>query len=159
LQGHIASSLGPGPDGQDWLFSAVPVQYAGWAVVVQRPASEALAVVAQFHLWLLIAALLFAIGGLLFWFMLLVRVIRPLHTLAIQHQALPTSEQSIPVQATMLAKRDDEVGHLAQSLVRLERDGLKNLGELRKLLENSNGVVMYLEPHAFVSMITLEVQW
>ncbi len=158
LQGHIASSLGPGPDGQDWLFSAVPVQYAGWAVVVQRPASEALAVVAQFHLWLLIAALLFAMGGLLFWFMLLVRVIRPLHTLAIQHQALPTSEQSIPVQATMLAKRDDEVGHLAQSLVRLERDGLKKLGELHTLLETSNAVVMSLEPHAVVSMITHEVQ-
>src|SRR5437764_12534454 len=101
LQGHVASRLGLGPDGQDWLFSAVPVPDAGWAVVVQRPASEALAVVAQFHLWLLIAALLFAMGGLLFWFMLLVRVIRPLHTLAVQHQALPTSEQSIPVQATM----------------------------------------------------------
>jgi PAS domain S-box-containing protein len=158
LQGQIASRLGPGPDGQDWLFSAVPVQNAGWAVVVQRPASEALAVVAQFHLWLLIAALLFAIGGLLFWFILLVRVIRPLHTLAIQHQALPTSEQSIPVEATVLAKRDDEVGHLAQSLVRLERDGLKKLGELRTLLETSNAVVRSLEPHAVVSMITHEVQ-
>ena len=158
LQGHIASSLGPGPDGQDWLFSAVPVQDAGWAVVVQRPASEALAVVAQFHLWLLIAALLFAIGGLLFWFMLLVRVIRPLHTLAIQHQALPTSEESIPVQATVLAKRDDEVGHLAQSLVRLERDGLKKLGELRTLLETSNAVVSSLEPHAVVGKITHEVR-
>src|SRR6266487_1288016 len=65
LNGQVASHLGPGPDGQDWLFSAVPVPDAGWAVVVQRPASEALAVVAQFQLWLLIAALLFAMGGLL----------------------------------------------------------------------------------------------
>src|SRR5579884_1074277 len=39
LQGHVASRLGVGPDGQDWLFSAVPVPYVGWAVVVQRPAS------------------------------------------------------------------------------------------------------------------------
>ena len=100
LQGHAASRVGPGTDGQDWLFSAVPVPNAGWAVVVQRPVSEALAVVAQFQFWLLTAALLFAIGGLLFWLMLLGRVIRPLHTLAIQHQALPTSEQSIPVHAT-----------------------------------------------------------
>ncbi len=158
LQGQIASKTGPGPDGKDWLFSAVPVQDVGWAVVVQRPVSEALAVVAQFHLWLLIAALLFAIGGLLFWFMLLVRVIRPLHTLAIQHQTLPTSEQSIPVQTTVLAKRDDEVGHLAQSLVRLEHDGLKKLGELRTLLETSNAVVSSLEPHAVVNMIIHEVQ-
>jgi PAS domain S-box-containing protein len=158
LQGHVASRMGPGPDGQDWLFSAVPVSDAGWAVVVQRPESEALAVVGQFHLWLLMAALLFAIGGLLFWLMLLIRVIRPLHTLAIQHQSLPTSEQSIPIDASTLAARDDEVGDLARSLVRLERDGLKKLGELRTLLETSNAVVGSLEPHAVVGQIIREVR-
>ncbi len=158
LHGHAASSLGTGPDGQDWLFSAVPVPDAGWAVVVQRPADEALAVVTQFHLWLLTAALLFAIGGLLFWLMLLVRVIRPLHTLAIRHQALPASEQSIPADATVLAARDDEVGDLARSLVRLERDGLEKLGELRTLLETSNAVVGSLEPHAVVRKIIREAR-
>src|SRR5215469_12534706 len=158
LQGYTVSRLGAGPDGKDWLFSAVPVADTGWAVVVQRPASEALAVVAQFHAWLLTAALLFAIGGLLFWLMLLVRVIRPLHTLAIQHQALPTSEQSIPVHATVLAAREDEVGNLARSLVRLERDGLEKLGELRTLLETSNEVVGSLEPQAVVRKIIREVR-
>jgi len=158
LQGQVASSLAMGHDRQDWLFSAVPVPNVGWAVVVQRPASEALAVVAQFHLWLLTAALLFTIGGLLFWLMLLGRVIRPLHTLAIQHQALPASEQSIPEEATVLAERFDEVGHLARSLVRLERDGLKKLGELRTLLETSNAVVGSLEPHAVVGKIIHEVR-
>src|SRR6266487_2091797 len=158
LQGHAASRQGLGPDGRDWLFSAVPVPDVGWAVVVQRPAGEALAVIAQFQFWLLTAALLFAIGGLLFWLMLLVRVIRPLHTLAIQHQALPASEQSIPVHATVLAERDDEVGHLARSLVRLERDGLEKLGELRTLLETSNAVVGSLDPHAVVGEIIREVR-
>jgi len=158
LHGHVTSQLGPGSDGQDWLFSSVPVPTVGWAVVVQRPAQEALAVVTQLHLWLLTAALLFAIGGLLFWLMLLVRVIRPLHTLAVEHQALPNSEQSIPVVATVLAARDDEVGELARSLVRLERDGLKKLGELHTLLETSNAVVGSLEPHTVVGKIIREVQ-
>jgi PAS domain S-box-containing protein len=158
IQGHAASQQGLGPDGRDWLFSAVPVPHVGWAVVVQRPADEALAVVTQFHLWLLTAVLLFAIGGLLFWLMLLVRVIRPLHTLAAQHQALPTSEQSISEDATVLAARDDEVGELARSLVRLERDGLKKLGELHTLLETSNAVVGSLEPHTVVGKIIREVQ-
>jgi PAS domain S-box-containing protein len=158
LHGNVASSQGPGPGGQDWLFSSVPVPDAHWAVVVQRPASEALAVIAQFHLWLLAAALLFAIGGLLFWLILLSRVIRPLHTLAIQHQALPASEQSIPVHATVLSGRDDEVGGLARSLVRLELDGLEKLGELRTLLETSNAVVGSLEPHAVVRKIMREVR-
>jgi signal transduction histidine kinase len=126
--------------------------------VVQRPASEALAIVTQFHLWLLTAAFLFAIGGLLFWLLLLVRVIRPLHTLAIEHQTLPASEQSIPAHATTLAARDDEVGDLARSLIRLERDGLEKLGELRTLLETSNAVVGSLEPRAVVGKIIREVQ-
>jgi PAS domain S-box-containing protein len=158
LQGHVNSSLGPGPDGSEWLFSSVPVPGLGWAVVVQRPTSEALAVVSQLHLWLLFAALLFAIGGLLFWLILLGRVIRPLHTLAVQHQRLPASEQSIPVHATVVAERDDEVGDLARSLVRLERDGLEKLGELRTLLETSNAVVGSLDPHAVVKKIIGEVR-
>ena len=158
LQGQPASSIGPGFDGQDWLFSAVPVPYAGWAVVVQRPVSEALAVVTQLHLWLLTAALLFAFGGLLFWLILLSRVIRPLHTLAIEHQALPASEQLIAGESAALAKRLDEVGDLTRSLVRLERDGLKKLGELRTLLETSNAVVGSLDPHAVVGKIIREAQ-
>ncbi|GAC1458521.1 MAG: GAF domain-containing protein [Ktedonobacteraceae bacterium] len=158
LQGHTASRLALGPDQQNWLFSAVPILDTGWAVIVQRPESEALAVVAQFHLWLLTAALLFAIGGLCFWLMLLFRVIRPLHTLAIQHQVLPTSEQAIPINATLLAGRDDEVGGLARSLVRLERDGLAKLGELQTLLETSNAIVSSLEPYAVVKKIIREVR-
>ncbi len=158
LQGHTASRLALGTDHQNWLFSAVPVLDTGWAVIVQRPESEALAVVTQFHLWLLTAALLFAIGGLFFWLILLVRVIRPLHTLAMQHQMLPTSEQAIPVNATILARRDDEVGGLARSLVRLERDGLEKLGELHTLLETSNAVVSSLEPYAVVKKIIREVR-
>ncbi|HLH62986.1 MAG TPA: ATP-binding protein [Ktedonobacteraceae bacterium] len=157
MQGHANSQVGMGPDGQDWLFSAVPVPQTGWTVVVQRPVSEALAVVRQFQLWLLITALLFTIGGMLFWLILLVKVIRPLHTLAIQHQVLPTSEESISNDTVILAERDDEVGNLARSLVRLERDGLKKLGELRTLLETSNAVVRSLEPHAVVGKIIREV--
>jgi PAS domain S-box-containing protein len=131
---------------------------ANWVVVVQRPAAEALAIVAQFHLWLLAVALLFALGGLLFWLMLLLRVIRPLHILAIEHQTLPQSEQSIPLHATELARRNDEVGNLARSLVRLELDGLEKLGKLQTLLETSNAVVGSLDPHAVVGQIIREAR-
>ncbi len=158
LQGRTVSRLGPGPDGKEWLFSAVPVAGVNWVVVAQRPAAEALAVVSQFHLWLLVVALLFALGGLLFWLMLLLRVIRPLHLLAIVHQALPQSEQSIPFHATELARRNDEVGNLARSLVRLELDGLEKLSRLQTLLETSNAVVGSLDPHAVVGQIIREAR-
>ncbi|MBE3558205.1 MAG: GAF domain-containing protein [Ktedonobacteraceae bacterium] len=158
LQNRVVSRLGVGADGQEWLFSAVPVSQLNWAVIVQRPAAEALAAIEQFHLWLLTTALLFTIGGLLFWLLLLLRVIRPLHTLAIQHQELPASEQAIPHATRMLAARVDEVGDLARSLIRLERDGLAKLGELRTLLETSNAVVRSFEPLAVVRKIIREAQ-
>jgi len=158
LHGRVDSRLGTGPDGQNWLFSSVPVPYTGWAVIVQRPASEALSVITQFRIWLWITVALFAIGGLLFWLMLINRVIGPLHTLASQHQTLPTSEQAIHAHATTLAQRNDEMGGLARSLVRLERDGLEKLGELRTLLETSNAVVSSLDPYAVVGTIIREAR-
>ena len=146
LNGRAASQLGPGPDGNDWLFSAVPVPNTGWAVIVERPASEALAVVAQFHVWLLTTAVIFAIGGLVFWMMLLNRVIRPLHALAAAHRELPAPRQPRSADALVLVEREDEVGGLAQSLERLERDVRAQLGELQTLLETSNAVVQTLDP-------------
>ena len=157
LRGQVASRVGVGTDGQDWLFSTVPVPQTGWAVTVQRPVSEALAVVDQFHLWLLIMALLFALGGLLFWLILLFRVIKPLHTLATRYQSLPDPAQK-PPPVTTLASRHDEVGDLSHSLARLEQDGLQKLGELRTLLETSNEVVRSLEPHAVVRKIIQEAR-
>jgi signal transduction histidine kinase len=155
LQGRSGSQLG---DNDEWLFSAVPVPKAGWAVVVQRPTAEALEVVAQFHLWLLAAALIFAVGVLVFWLLLMNRVIRPLHTLALQHQELPTTGQPLLTAAPRLSEREDEVGGLARSLERLERDVLTQLGELQTLLETSTAVVGSLDPRAVVGAIIREVR-
>lgn len=158
LNGKITSKLGTDSKGEEWLFSAVPVPNIGWAVIVQSPTNEALAAVDRLHDWLLIIAILFAAGGLLFWLLLFRRVIRPLHTLASQHQMMPASEESIPWETKIIANRNDEVGTLARSLLRLEFDGLTQLSELRTLLETSNTVVGSLDPHAVVGTIIHEVR-
>jgi len=157
LLGVPTSRLGPGQDGKDWLFSAVPVKGTGWAVVVQRRADEALAVVAQFHVWLLTTAVIFAIGGLVFWMMLLSRVIRPLHALAATHRAVPEPTQPASADPLALTFREDEVGGLARSLARLERDVRAQLGELQTLLDTSNAVVQTLDPHEVGRTIIHEV--
>ncbi|HEX6540628.1 MAG TPA: ATP-binding protein [Ktedonobacterales bacterium] len=160
LAGGTASQVGSGLGGQDWLYTAVPISGAGWAVVVQRPVSEALAAVAQFHVWLLAAALIFAVGGFVFWLLLVDRVIRPLHALAVQHQAFPAQASSMqrPRHAAGLARREDEVGGLARSVERLERDVLAQFGELRTLLDTSNAVVQSLDPRAVGETIIREVR-
>lgn len=158
LNNKTASRLGTGPDGRDWLFSAVTVPDVSWAVVVQRPVEEALGIVSEFRLWLFIAALLFALGGLLFWLLLLSRVIRPLHNLAVHHHILPTAKRPTPREINKLPARADEVGDLARSLINLERDGLKKLSELQTLLETSNAVVGSFDPHGVVRKIIREAR-
>jgi PAS domain S-box-containing protein len=158
LAGRQATRLAPGPQRQSWLFSAVPIPDSGWAVVVQRPAANALATVATFQTWLLIMAGLFALGGLLFWFDLLSLVIRPLQRLATTYQALrPGGDTSAP-RAAAVARRADEVGGLARALQRLDHDVATRLAELRTLLETSKVVVGTLDPRAVGEAIIHEVQ-
>lgn len=158
LNGQAASVLAPGPGGQDWLYSSVPVSQVDWAVVVQRPSAEALAVITQFHLWLLLVAAIFAVGGLVFWLLLLDRVIRPLHLLAAQHRTIPSQSPALPDHADILARRQDEVGGLAHSVKRLEHNVVAQLTELRTLLETSNEVVKSLDPRAVGTTIIREVR-
>jgi signal transduction histidine kinase len=158
LAGHSATTLGIGPDGQEWLFSATPVPDTGWAVVVQQPADEALAVVYHFRTWLGIAAVLFALGGCCFWFILARRVIQPLQTLAAHYRAFPPPRVPVLPTLSLLARRVDAVGELACSLQRLERDVSTQLAELRTLLETSNAVVASLDPQAVAETIIDQVQ-
>ncbi len=158
LAGHPSTSLGTGPDGQEWLFSAVPVPGTGWAVVVQRPTDEALAVIYHFRTWLGVAAVLFALGGCCFWFLLSRRVIQPLQTLATRYRAFPPPRVPTLPSISVLTRRSDALGELTRSLQRLEGDVSTQLTELRTLLETSNEVVASLDPHAVAETIIAQVQ-
>ena len=160
LAGRPVTTLAAGPQQQNWLYSSVPLPSSGWAVVVQRPASAALATATTFNTWLLVAALLFTVGGLLFWLDLLRLVIRPLQRLATAYQTLRPADGviSMPMHMTMLAKRPDEVGGLTRVLQRLEHDVATQFGELRTLLHTSQVVVGTLDPHKVAEAIIREVQ-
>jgi signal transduction histidine kinase/HAMP domain-containing protein len=158
LAGQPTTRLGPGPANEPWLFTAAPVPASGWAVVVQRPARDALAVVDTFIAWLSAAALLFALGGLLFWLILVRRVIGPLHTLAVAHAGLTAPRGPAPRPVAALHARADEVGDLARSLGRLERDVTTRLGELHTLLATSTVLVSTLDPGAVAAAIIGEVR-
>ncbi|KAB8142854.1 GAF domain-containing protein [Chloroflexia bacterium SDU3-3] len=141
--------------GSLWLYSAVPVPGLGWAVVVQRPASVALAAVASVRSWLIAALAMTALGGLLLWLALVRRVIRPLQQLAGRYAALGELPAAPPPAA---AARADEVGALARTLHRLEGDVAARLAQLRTLLDTSSEVVRTLDPGVVASTIIREVQ-
>ncbi|MGH2487743.1 MAG: cache domain-containing protein, partial [Ktedonobacterales bacterium] len=160
LQGSTVTRQGTGPDGSQWLYGSVPVPGLGWAVVVQRPTSDLSAAVSTFRVWLVIATVLFALGGLLFWLVLLRRLIRPLHALA--GYKVPSMVGDAPLvltpQLQTLGLREDEIGGLARSLKQLNRDVLTQLVELRTLLETSNAVVTSLDPREVGRTIIREVR-
>ena len=154
LAGQTTTVEGPGPDGASWLYTAVPVPAFGWAVVVQRPAADLSAATSNFGMWLLLATGIFAIGGLLFWLVLMRRVVRPLHALAERNKVFPAKAALPPT----ISSRADEIGGLARSLDRLNRDVINQLAELRTLLETSNAVVNSLDPRAVGATIIREVR-
>lgn len=165
LAGQTATRTGGDPRGQQWLYSAAPIRGVRWAVVVQRPTAEVLAAVLPFRTWITAAAGLFALGGILFWLVLLRRVVRPLHALAARHAALPAMLPAPPAPARpalapspALTDRADEIGGLARSLSRLEHDVVSQLAELRTLLDTSNAVVTSLDPRAVGGIIIREVR-
>ena len=115
-----------------------------------------MSVVDNFTAWLSAAAFLFALGGLLFWLVLIRRVINPLHLLARSHRSVGASNLR-PSGAEPLATRPDEIGEVARSLVRLERDLNTQLGELHTLLDTSTAVVSTLDPRTVAEAIIFEV--
>lgn len=166
LQGHTSTQTGDSPNGQVWLYSAAPIRSVNWAVVVQRPASDLSAAVSNFRDWLIVASALFALGGLLFWLILVWRVVQPLRALTTSNTAL--ADLAVRPEAPYLATgavslsgfihRADEIGTLTRTLARLQRDVATQLRELRTLLYTSNAVVHSLDPHVVGSAIIREVQ-
>lgn len=157
LRGRISTLIAQDVGGEAWLFSAVPIRTVHWAVVVQRPESDLSAAVSNFRNWLILATTLFALGGLLFWMILMWRVVRPLHALTLANPALvDVSARTDTLQR--LSGRADEVGSLARMLARLNHDVALQLTELRTLLDTSNAVVHSLDPHAVGKDIIREVR-
>ncbi len=154
LAERSGTAEGPGPNREAWLYSAVPVPALDWTVIVQRPTSDLSVATTGFSIWLLVATGIFTIGGLLFWLMLMRRVVRPLQALAAEN----TSFSVTPTQHPTLTARSDEIGGLARSLERLNHDVAAQLAELRTLLETSNAVVNSLDPRAVGGTIIREVR-
>lgn len=157
LAGRQATTIGPGPRGEQWLFSATPVPGAGWAVVVQRPVATALAAITSVQLWLAAALVVGALGGLSFWLVLHHRVIYPLGRLAARYAALSATTPA-PSTPPLPTSRSDELGALARTLHRLEGDVGRRLAELHTLLETSSAVVSSLDPAQVATTVISQVQ-
>ena len=134
------------------LYSYAPIPGTDWGVIISRPADDAFAIANAFTRSMTIVASLFIVVGILFWLALSHQVIRPLEKLAAFGQSIRTDE---PLPGTerekliVLAHRSDQVGHLTDTLVRMQAaidarlDALIQSLRDALILENLEGKVIY----------------
>lgn len=161
LAGQSGSLIVPDGSGREWLYSFTPIPAAGWGVVVQRPAEVAFATSYGFHQGLLLALALFLVGASLFWLALTHRVIRPLESLTSFGRAVGqpnAADARVRSALAPLARRRDQMGELARTLLRMEEDISRRFAELSTLLETSTAVVSSLDTQQVIDTILEEIQ-
>ena len=161
LAGQEGSLIARDRYGGEWLYSYAPIPTAGWGVIVQRPAEVAFATSRSFHRGLVIAVALFLIGATLFWLGLSNRVIRPLESLTHFGEAVGqpgTADPRVRAALSPIARRSDQMGRLAQTLLRMEEDISRRFTELSTLLETSTAVVSSLDTQRVIDSILEEIQ-
>lgn len=161
LAGQEGSLTAYDESGREWLYSHAPIATAGWGVIVRRPAEVAFATSRNFHRGLIIALALFLLGATLFWLQLTQRVIRPLEHLTRFGEMVGGAiapKNQIRTDLSPIAQRQDQMGQLARTLLRMEEDISHRFAELSTLLETSTAVVSSLDTQQVIDSILEEIQ-
>jgi PAS domain-containing protein len=152
LSGQSGSGVYPDADGVDTLYSYAPIAGTDWGMIISRPADTAFATANAFIRSMVIVVAFFLVVGILFWLELSRQVIHPLEHLDAFGQSIRTDEM-LPIEdreeLTILANRPDQVGHLTDTLIRMEAaidarlDALIQSLRDALILENLEGRIVY----------------
>ena len=144
------------PDGEERLYTHSPVSDINWEVIVSRPTSAAFATQIILRRIVQIAAATFLLIGLFFWRTLTLRVIRPVERLAPISEAIGLNQ---PISAEdqqhlqMGSNRNDQIGYLIRSIIRMKDSIAERMKEQATLLETSTAVVSTLHPETVLNRI------
>jgi PAS domain S-box-containing protein len=162
VMGHESGNLvAGGPQGEEMLYSFVPVPSVGWGVVVIRPTAIAFATPSLFQRAALAAIGVFLVGGALFWLGLARYVIWPLERLTNFSQSIGQNQAAAWGEREALARvarRPDQLGHLTRSMQRMQQSIEARLNELSTLLETSAAVVSTLDLQTVLDRILEQVR-
>jgi PAS domain S-box-containing protein len=150
------SSITDSPHGEERLYTHAPVSNIDWEVIVSRPTSAAFATQIILRRIVLIAAATFLLIGLFFWGTLTLRVIRPIERLAPISEAIGLNQpisQEDQEHLYSQAQRNDQIGHLIRSIIRMKDSIAERLKEQATLLETSTAVVSTLDPETVLNRI------
>ncbi|HEU0295599.1 MAG TPA: ATP-binding protein [Anaerolineales bacterium] len=156
FNGESHSQILSAPDGQERLYTHMPVSDINWEVIVSRPTSAAFATQFILQRVVLIAAVTFLLIGLIFWRTLAVRVIRPIEQLVPISESIGLNQPINTEDQRHLqtqANRDDQIGHLIRSIIRMKDSIAERLKEQATLLDTSTAVVSTLDPETVLNRI------
>jgi PAS domain S-box-containing protein len=156
FNGESHSQIASAPDGEERLYTHTPVSNINWEVIVSRPTSTAFATQIILRRIVQIAAATFVLIGLFFWGALTLRVIRPIERLAPISEAIglnqPLSDED-QQHLQSASKRNDQIGHLIQSIINMKESIAERMKEQATLLETSTAVVSTLDPETVLNRI------
>lgn len=161
LSGASGNHILPDQDGNETLFSYVPIPSTGWGVIVGRLTRTAFATSQAAHQGVLLTLAIFMTVGLFFWLILARLVLRPVERLAAFSQTIGLDEEIPEGQRKYIAalsERPDQIGHLIRSLKRMEQAIQARLQELSTLLETSAAVISTLDSKMVLDRILEQVE-
>lgn len=160
LNGETGHQIGS-DDGDERLYSYVPIGSVGWGVLVSRPTAVAFATPRTFRRGAYIVVAIFLLAGTIFWRTLSRRVIQPLERLAAFSQDISAATDPAVSHQTFLAPltdRPDQMGNLSRSLTTMQQAIEARLQELSTLLDTSTAVVSSLDSSVVLDRILEQVE-
>ncbi len=161
LLGRASNSIGIDENGRQVLYSFVPLTRSGWGVIVSHPTDKAFASSQTFYRGILLILAIFVLAGIVFWISLNHQAIRPLSHLVEYSQTIGRQQKIIGEerhQLDRLSSRDDQVGNLTNSLIRMEKAIDARLNELSTLLKTSAYVLSSLDSQTVLKRILDQVE-
>lgn len=154
--GTSHSQIIQSPTGEERLYTHAPVSDINWEVIVSRPTSAAFATQIILRRIVQIAAVTFLLIGFFFWVTLTLRVIRPIERLAPISESIGLNQpisQEEHQHLLSAAQRNDQIGHLIRSIIRMKDSIAERMKEQATLLETSTAVVSTLDPETVLNRI------
>jgi PAS domain S-box-containing protein len=161
LLGKASNIIKTDANDRQILYSFVPISRSGWGVIVSHPTDKAFASSQTFFRGIILILLIFMFVGIIFWIGLNHQALRPLSYLVEYSQTIGKQQQctdNIRHNLSRLSDRDDQVGYLTNSLIRMEKAIDARLNELSSLLKTSAYVLSSLESQIVLQRILDQVE-
>jgi len=136
------------PSGEERLYTRINLPSLNWSVILSQPTATLFATRYALERLTWLTILVFLLIGLFFWWALAARVISPIERLAPLSQAIgdnrPIAQEEL-ASMQRLTRRQDQIGHLIHSILRMRESLAERFQEQNTLLETSAAVVSSLD--------------